>query len=363
MERFREISCIYQVDGSHLRVVHAYDNILGREVILKSYTELESIENTRMYAEAQIQKTLVHPHICPILECLIDHPSQSLTIVLEKLECDTKQDIDRRMKFQRWYTEEELFVFLHDVSAALLYAKRKVTCTQRIAHRDVKLANILLTKERRYKLADFGAATIADEISMERTVIGTPVFFSPEIRAVYNRIMFTGVPERATYDAFKSDVYSLGIALLYMAGLKMPNLIAIENLETRIEFAIASLNMYSNQLKYVLTRMLKLQESLRSDIAEVFEFTVRHQHSNDQETINRLLQEAGIEFEDDFLSDVCLPTGDRCGICSAEILSGLGEVQLPCCAQVPICSVICVIKVGKYRCPRCGGTGDKTSFE
>jgi serine/threonine protein kinase len=75
----------------------------------------------------------------------------------------------------------------------------------RILHRDLKLANLLLTDsdpdQADIKLADFGFARILSENSMAQTQLGTPLFMAPEI---FNRENYS----------YKVDVWSLG-ALSY----------------------------------------------------------------------------------------------------------------------------------------------------
>ena len=71
-----------------------------------------------------------------------------------------------------------------------------------VIHRDIKLANILLSEVDAdiavVKLADFGFARFAEEHTLMETVLGTPMFMAPEV--------LTG--KAYTY---KVDVWSLGV--------------------------------------------------------------------------------------------------------------------------------------------------------
>lgn len=81
-----------------------------------------------------------------------------------------------------------------DICAALELCSKKS-----IVHRDIKDDNIFVSKDRRYKLGDFG---IARELSkgLSASIRGTPLYMAPEV--------YKG----ETYDT-RSDLYSLGILL------------------------------------------------------------------------------------------------------------------------------------------------------
>jgi serine/threonine protein kinase/formylglycine-generating enzyme required for sulfatase activity len=82
-----------------------------------------------------------------------------------------------------------------------------------VVHRDLKPANILITDENQPKVADFGLARLTDESAITRTsaVMGTIAYMSPE-----QANPGTEKPDH------RSDIFSLGIVLYEMLGLRRP---------------------------------------------------------------------------------------------------------------------------------------------
>lgn len=102
------------------------------------------------------------------------------------------------------------------VALPLAWAIRHMHCVANIAHRDIKLGNILLAKDGRVLLADFGLAikcsdTLVAEENRHRS--GTPCYMAPEI---LNKSWTT------TSELKKSDMWSLGIALHRLAVSHYP---------------------------------------------------------------------------------------------------------------------------------------------
>ncbi|MEK6684477.1 MAG: protein kinase, partial [Nitrospirota bacterium] len=98
-----------------------------------------------------------------------------------------------------------LIAIAKQVCQGLEYAHNK-----NVIHRDIKPANIMLNKESRVKIMDFGLAKILSESELEGTgVKGTPLYMSPE------QIHGKRVDHR-------TDLYSLGCTLYRMAAGRPP---------------------------------------------------------------------------------------------------------------------------------------------
>src|SRR5438093_2069009 len=178
--------------------------VLGRTIAIKTLlTQFSSDPSfiARFRREAQSAASLNHPQIVRVY----DTGSHDGThyIVMEYIEGRTLRDIIRE---EGPLLPERAAEIAADVCAALSFAHQ-----HGIVHRDVKPANIMLTKAGSVKVTDFGIARAmtGDTVTQTAAVLGTAQYFSPE------------QAQAAPVDA-RSDIYSLGVVLYEMLTRQVP---------------------------------------------------------------------------------------------------------------------------------------------
>ena len=158
-------------------------------------------------------------------------------------------------KFNKPVREEEVWNILLQSMNALEYIHSK-----NIIHRDIKPANLFMTNDKTIKIGDFGvAAKIAGIQTSVRgggfsgTIVGTPMFMSPEIL------------REEEYDK-KTDVYSMGISMYELCFFQSPRKAGISQ-DGSVVFVNVNLtknqNLYSSQLLNILQKMIEEDKNKR----------------------------------------------------------------------------------------------------
>ncbi|HEX4955035.1 MAG TPA: protein kinase [Thermoanaerobaculia bacterium] len=154
----------------------------------------------RFRQEAEIIAGLSHENIVGVFD--IEEAQGTYFIVMELLDGESLRSLRERRRF----SPAEVYGIGGALARALAYAH-----SRGIVHRDVKSQNVIITREGRVKLADFGIARLAGSLVKTQTgaVLGTPEYMAPE-------------QARHGESSPKTDLYSLGVLLYELATGRLP---------------------------------------------------------------------------------------------------------------------------------------------
>ncbi|NLL79671.1 MAG: Stk1 family PASTA domain-containing Ser/Thr kinase [Clostridiales bacterium] len=186
---------------------------LNRFVAVKVLKQ-EFSENTNFVSkfriEAQAAAGLMHPNIVNVYD--VGEENGIYYIVMELVEGITlKKYIEKKARL----SVKEAVTIAIQVSMGIEAAHNN-----HIIHRDIKPQNIIISKEGKVKVTDFGIAKAATSNTITSNVMGSVHYTSPE-------------QARGGYSDEKSDIYSLGITLFEMLTGRVPF-----NGETTVAIAI-----------------------------------------------------------------------------------------------------------------------------
>ncbi|MBI4346353.1 MAG: protein kinase, partial [Elusimicrobia bacterium] len=186
-------------------VFEATDKNLGRRVAVKKMREelrTDPRERERFLKEARTVASLQHPNVVQIFEVAED--GLDAYLVFEYVDGETLHDRLRRLKR---LTLPDTAKILAGVCAAVECAHGRA-----MTHRDLKPSNIMIDRDGRVKVMDFGIARHAKDaltkLSMTNTVCGTPPYMAPE--------------QEQGMVCKESDVFSLGVLAYELLSGTLP---------------------------------------------------------------------------------------------------------------------------------------------
>ncbi len=199
--------------GGMSDVYKAKDHKLNRFVAVKVLKQ-EFSENANFVSkfriEAQAAAGLMHPNIVNVYD--VGEEGENHYIVMELVEGITlKKYIEKKARL----SVKEAVSIAIQVSMGIEAAHNN-----HIIHRDIKPQNIIISKEGKVKVTDFGIAKAATSNTITSNVMGSVHYTSPE-------------QARGGYSDEKSDIYSLGITMFEMLTGRVPF-----NGETTVAIAI-----------------------------------------------------------------------------------------------------------------------------
>ena len=193
---------VEQIGAGGMGVVYrAHDQSLDRDLALKVLppgTLADDNARKRFRSEALALSRLNHPNICTIHQ--VGEAEGHTYIAMEYVEGRPLSDLVSQSRVP----VDVVIRYGVQIAAALTHAHERD-----LIHRDLKSANVMITKDGRVKVLDFGLAVLSStadpeftrtQLTAPATAVGTPSYMAPEV--------IRG--ERA--DA-RSDVWALGVML------------------------------------------------------------------------------------------------------------------------------------------------------
>lgn len=188
--------------GGMSDVYKAKDHKLNRFVavkVLKAEFSEDQGFVSKFRGEAQSAAGLTHPNIVSVFD--VGDEEGIHYIVMELVEgIVLKKYIEKKGKLN-----------VREATSILIQVAQGIECAHNhhIIHRDIKPQNIIISKEGKVKVADFGIARAASSNTINSSAMGSVHYISPE-------------QARGGYSDEKSDIYSLGITFYEMVTGTLP---------------------------------------------------------------------------------------------------------------------------------------------
>ena len=190
--------------GAMGTVYQAEDTRLRRRVALKFLPDeltRDPVAKARFLQEAQAASALDHPNICTVHE-VGETEDGHLYLAMAAYDGETVKERIARIPLS-----------IHEALDIACQAAQGLAKAHRegIVHRDVKPANLMVTRDGMVKILDFGVAKLrgAAGINVVGSFLGTPAYMSPE-------------QARGEEVDPRSDVFSLGVVLYEMLAGARP---------------------------------------------------------------------------------------------------------------------------------------------
>ena len=177
---------------------HKLNRMVAVKVLKQEFSENANFVS-KFKIEAQAAAGLMHPNIVNVYD--VGEENGINYIVMELVEGITlKRYIEKKARL----SVKEAVTIAIQIAMGIEAAHNN-----HIIHRDIKPQNVIISKEGKVKVTDFGIAKAATSNTITSNVMGSVHYTSPE-------------QARGGFSDEKSDIYSLGITLFEMLTGRVP---------------------------------------------------------------------------------------------------------------------------------------------
>ena len=192
-------------------IVKTVTNIFSQEkYAMKIYEKEKLNDNSKkkcVYREIEILKRTNHKNIAKLIEVI--NTQKQILIIQELVNGISLRDYyNREIRNQKGISEHKAMIFkkiFKQIFDAMNYLHKNY-----MAHRDIKLENILMTREYEIKIIDFGFGMFNPENKLQNFFCGTPNYMPPEIAF------------KKPYIGQRADLWSLGVLVYKMYCADFP---------------------------------------------------------------------------------------------------------------------------------------------
>jgi MAP/microtubule affinity-regulating kinase len=240
--------------GSYAAVRLVIEKQTGTKYALKSYSKIRLCDAQRKESvrrEITIMQNINHPNITRLYKTIDTHTQ--LHLVME-FGGSTSLQSYLKSKPQKKLTEADAKGIFRQLAEGIEYLHKN-----NIAHRDLKLENLLLDSEKTLKIIDFGFSLITSRNKSLDIFCGTPSYMAPELVA------------RKNYFGHLVDIWALGVLLFTLLTGKFP-FRAANNKEL---FAKIMRGQYqipddlSPEVRVLIRKMLRMNPHERPSASEI----------------------------------------------------------------------------------------------
>ena len=220
-----------------------------KSIIMEKLKENEQQNNVN---EIRILSSISHPNVIGYKEAFFNDKNQTLNIVMEYCDDGDLETKIKNMKRNKQKFEESLIWNY----ALQILGGLKALHDKKILHRDLKSANIFLSKKNNQcKIGDLNVSTVMKDKNLINSQTGTPPYSSPEVW------------KNKPY-SYKSDLWSVGCIIYEMCCLRLPfkgkNLDELSENICSGKFEKIS-SRYSNDLWKLIKMLLEVDVNKRVD--------------------------------------------------------------------------------------------------